>query len=136
MVVGLASFTASILDAKKAFHLQLFPHVTTHLQVYEASYLLLFLLSLFWFNCELMSFCPWGGEQLWRLGSHHFAFSNTSEFFVGVVLLYSLRFFERRYGSAKFAVSCPSPQSLPVFRIGMTCLCSLGFFRSSGHENN
>ncbi|KDQ29626.1 hypothetical protein PLEOSDRAFT_50529 [Pleurotus ostreatus PC15] len=43
-------------------------------------------------------------HQYWRLGLHHFAFSNSSDLFLAVLILYSTGVvIERRFGSIKFA---------------------------------
>lgn len=41
--------------------------------------------------------------QLWRLVTHHLVWTSSSELLLGTIVLYELRLFERRFGSAKFA---------------------------------
>ena len=45
-------------------------------------------------------------HQLWRLVLHHFAFANSTELFLGVLLLfYTSIAIERLFGSLKYGVS-------------------------------
>jgi membrane associated rhomboid family serine protease len=47
-------------------------------------------------------------KQLWRLATHHFVFGNSSELFVGILLLfYTSIHIERVFGSVKYAVREP-----------------------------
>ena len=67
--------------------------------------------------------------QVWRLATHHLAFRTSGELFIGGFVLYSLRLFERRYGTAKFAAFAAVTSVLAtLFQVALLTLGrSLGY---------
>jgi len=43
-------------------------------------------------------------KQFWRLITSHFAFSSSTEFLFGALIIYHLRVIERLFGPSKYAV--------------------------------
>eukprot|EP01095_Lingulamoeba_sp_RSL-Kostka_P001694 TRINITY_DN1247_c0_g1_i1.p1 TRINITY_DN1247_c0_g1~~TRINITY_DN1247_c0_g1_i1.p1 ORF type:complete len:373 (-),score=86.92 TRINITY_DN1247_c0_g1_i1:18-1136(-) len=58
--------------------------------------------------------------QIWRLFTSNFCFTTMSEFFFGMMLLYTFRMFERQMGSGKFSVFF-------IFSIGISLMSKLAF---------
>ena len=75
--------------------------------------------------------------EIWRLITTHFVFRNPAQLMVGLIVLYSLRGFERQMGSKKFGAfllySLLSSTVLSIlFVLILNVLMGLSFVPSSG----